>query len=247
METGIGALSELTPISASTSPRIAQYWHFHNENRALVDQHHIQAIQTAYRAAFRSFFADPLSLHGHVSDASNPSTLLRLMEHLYPQATNPKNSISNEARKNPRIAVTEGYYGAAYGPLVYHAKSNAQVPHSANGARPTVITTNDYRTIEEQLRNAKEKACVAVIAEMVRSRDGSTMETRVWEELCGAPFAHQLLEYHTCEYPDLVLFGKAVGTHGVAVEWRGSNIKELGIVKDDQREHVMKDWQKLFT
>lgn len=64
---------------------------------------------------------------------------------------------------------------------------------------------------------------------------------------CGAPFAHQLLEYHTCEYPDLVLFGKAVGTHGVAVEWRGSNIKELGIVKDDQREHVMKDWQKLFT
>lgn len=64
---------------------------------------------------------------------------------------------------------------------------------------------------------------------------------------CGAPFAYQLPEYHTREYPDLVLFGKAVWMYGVAVEWRGSDIKKLVIVKDDKREHVIKDWQKRFT
>ncbi|KAI4244400.1 MAG: hypothetical protein LQ352_006826, partial [Teloschistes flavicans] len=175
--------------------------------------------------------------------------------------------LSATARANPRVAITEGCYGAGFGPLHYNAVYNAR-SGAANGACPVVIRTHDPSGIAVQVARAKGMECVAVMAEMVSARDGRVMRPEVWEELvkacdaydlmlvvdealtairCGAPFAYQLPQYCKHGYPDLVLFGKAVRTNGVAIEWRGVNVGKLGIVKEEQRQYTILDWQERLT
>lgn len=64
---------------------------------------------------------------------------------------------------------------------------------------------------------------------------------------CGAPFAYQLPQYSKHGLPDLVLFGKAIRTNGIAIEWRGINIKRLGINNDESRLFTILEWQERFT
>ena len=61
---------------------------------------------------------------------------------------------------------------------------------------------------------------------------------------CGAPFAYQLPQYEKSGFPDLVLFGKAVRTNGIAIEWRGINIEKLRI---HDRLLAALHWQDRFT
>ncbi|KAL8693632.1 MAG: hypothetical protein Q9218_001590 [Villophora microphyllina] len=263
-------LTRKNPIAETVNPKIAQYWQLLSQNPTVL-QYHIHDISTSYRKAFRDFFtAEPFSLHGHVSDASNPSLLTGLICHLF-QYAKPKGKfcLSTEARSKPRIAITEGCYGAGFGPLHYHAvNGHGSLRLTANGARPVVIKTNDVRTIDAQLKAAKKGECVALMVEMVSVRNGWVMDEKIWENLvkacnkynmflvvdealtsirCGAPFAYQLPQYCQYGHPDLVLFGKAVRTNGVAIEWRGVNVAKLGIVGAEKRQYAILDWQERLT
>ncbi|KAG7007497.1 hypothetical protein G7Y79_00009g026060 [Physcia stellaris] len=299
-------LTRKNPISRTVNAEIAKYWGLLSETPSLL-QHQTHRIGERYRGAFRQFFtSDPISLHGHVSDASNVALLTSLISHLVCASKNEKKLssseadasdghseenafeghseenpsedhseedasegpgiefFSDEAKENPRIAILEGSYGAGYGCLAYDAIIRTVRP-LANGPRPFIIKTDIARRIDAQVERAKNDGCVALIAEIVRAEDGKPINERVWGSIlaacnkhdlilivdealtairCGAPFAYQLPQYSTHGFPDLVLFGKAVRTNGIAVEWRGINIQKLGI-KD--RPQAILEWQERVT
>ena len=175
--------------------------------------------------------------------------------------------LSEQDKLNPSVAVLEGSYGAGYGPLAHNSVLEFVRP-LANGRQPFVINTHNVAKIEDQVRMAKQTGCVALIAEIVRARDGSVISQAAWKHLlracrthnlflvvdealtsirCGAPFAYQLPQYQKHGFPDLVLFGKAVKTSGVAVEWRGVNVSKLGVEDKEDRLFTALEWQERLT
>ena len=256
-------------MSSTVDPEIAYYWDLLSSTPSIL-QHHIHPIAKAYRSVFRDLFtADPISLHGHVSDASNAALLTSLISHLVSNAS-PRRRISFFAESDklsPRVAILEGSYGAGYGCLAYDAVVSS-VRRLANGPRPVVIKSINPARIDASVQNAKKQGCVALIAEIVRARDGKVISEEAWASLlaacerhnlilvvdealtairCGAPFACQLPEYSQHGLPDLILFGKGVRTNGVAVEWRGINVQKLGINDAEDRIFTILEWQERLT
>ena len=111
-------LTRKNPVVESADPDIGRYWALLNTSPTML-QYHIHSIGDRYREAFRRFFtAEPISLHGHVSDASSPALLTSLIAHLTSRySTSDCNSfLSKGDQMNPCVAVLEGSYGAGYGP-----------------------------------------------------------------------------------------------------------------------------------
>ncbi|KAL8938622.1 MAG: hypothetical protein Q9216_003798 [Gyalolechia sp. 2 TL-2023] len=262
-------LTHKSPVAYSTHPTIAAYWDILTTSPTLL-QHHIHSINEQYRTAFRGFFtADPLSIHGHVSDASSTPLLTSLICHLISHAT-PRfrnTLLTNDAKHSPRLCILEGSYGAGYGSLAYNAAMSS-VHVLGNGPRPIIIKPQIATDIEIQIQHAKEQGCIALIAEIVRASDGEPITQSAWRDLllackkhslmlvvdealtsirCGAPFAYQLPQYSKHGHPDLILFGKAVRTNGVAIDWHGINTQKMGIRSPDKREFVALEWQERFT
>ena len=262
-------LTRKNPISASVDPDISRYWAMLSKTPTML-QYHIHNIGDRYRDAFRGFFtAEPMSLHGHVSDASNPALLTSLIAHLAESCSSDgDNSFLEEGdQADPRLAILEGSYGAGFGPLAHDSVLEFVRP-LANGRHPVVIKTHGTASIESQVRKAKRTGCVALIAEMVRARDGVVITQTMWKSLlractkhdlvlivdealtairCGAPFAYQLPQYEKHGYPDMVLFGKAVKTNGIAIDWRGINMSKLAITDPEERRFVALEWQERLT
>ena len=262
-------LTRKNPVVETVDPAIGKYWALLNKSPTML-QYHIHDIGDRYREAFRRFFtAEPISLHGHVSDASSPALLTSLISHLTSRGSkfgcNP--FLAERDKLDPCIAVLDGSYGAGYGPLAHNSVLDFVRP-LANGKQPFVIQTHNAADIEQQVRIAKQAGCVALIAEIVRARDGTVISQSAWKSLlnscrthnlvlvvdealtsirCGAPFAYQLPRFQRHGLPDLVLFGKAVKTSGVAVEWRGVNVGKLGIEDPDDRLFTALEWQERLT
>lgn len=261
-------LTHKNPISTAISKDIARYWRVLSTTPALL-QHYVHDIEDKYREAFREFFAvDPISLHGHVSDASNVYILTSLLMHITANATiDDIFFFSDKATANPRVAVTSGYYGAGFGPLA-HVSIVRDKKNLASGTAPFVIDTQIPSEINDQVRKAKAAGCTTLIAEIVRSANGTVVSALSWRRLleackrhtlvfvvdeamtavcCGAPFAHQLPKYQKYGLPDLILFGKGVKTNGIAIEWDGINIHNLGITHPNEREYTIASWQERLT
>lgn len=78
--------------------------------------HEARDIRDHYRKAFFEFFdVDPISLHGHVSDAASPFVIASLLMHL--GNVFPELAILSTSAKAARVAVMEGSYGMGFGPL----------------------------------------------------------------------------------------------------------------------------------
>ena len=261
-------LTRKNPIDKTVDRDIAGYWRMLNKTPSLV-QYHTFDIREYYQEAFQQYFtADIISVHGHVSDAANPSLLMSLLLHLTDVANGAPgvdvDLLENANIKNPRIALAKGGYGAVFGPMAYQSVLQYAQP-LANGPKPFIIKTHAPKKISSQVRRAKAEGCIALIVEIVRAADGRVISGVAWKHLvdacrkyclvlivdealtamrCGAPFAYQLPQYEESGFPDLVLFGKAVRTNGIAIEWRGINIEKLRI---EDRLLAALHWQDRFT
>lgn len=262
-------LTRKNPTLESVDQDVGRYWALLNRSPTML-QHQIHDINDRNRAAFRRFFtAEPISLHGHVSDASSPALLTSLISHLTSRCSESgiNSYIGEEDRANPRVAILEGSYGAGYGSLAHNSVLEFVRP-LANGRDPVVIKTRTATGIESQVKKAKQSGCVALIAEIVRARDGVVISQTAWKHLlracekhnlvlvidealtairCGAPFAYQLPRFQKHGFPDLVLFGKGVKTNGVAVDWRGTNMRKLEISDSEERLFMALQWQERLT
>ena len=262
-------LTRRNPIRANRD--LERHWSALSVSPALV-QNRIRDIWAHFREAFFEFFGDdPISLHSHVGDAANPALLTSLILFLGSCSKRSKArtgafSVSGKSRTNPRLAMLEGIYGAGFGPLAHYAVRD-WFNEVANGPAPFIVKS-DSPNIDSYVAKAKREGCVALIAEIVLSKDGITLNPEIWRRLvescrkhelilivdeamtairCGAPFAHQLPEYQKHGRPDLVLFGKAVRMNGVAVDWQGINVQQLGLESDYDRHTALIDWHKRFS
>lgn len=263
------SLTRKNPISETVDPDVAKFWNMLSETPALL-QHYIPDISERYRIAFKQFFkVDSISVHGHVSDAANPYVLASLLKNLAKESKKVSDwfFLSEDNKTVCRVAVTDRTYGSGYGPLAYKSTIPTVRP-LASGERPIVIDTRRPNRVNNQIRLAKEQGCVVLFAEIVRAKDGTVISEAAWKALldackehclglvvdeamtairCGAPFAYQLPQYRKYGLPDLILYGKAVRTNGIAIEWKGINMKKLGINRTDQREETMIAWQERYT
>ena len=262
-------LTRKNPISERVDTDVSKYWDLLNKSPSMLE-YHIHDIGDRYRDVFRRFFtAETISLHGHISDASSPALLTSLICHLTSSVT--QNGISpfvkEDCKANPCVAVLEGSYGAGFGPLAHNSVLDDVKP-LASGKPPIVISVKSAAAIDGQVRKAKRSGCVALIAEIVRARDGVVISPTAWKNLlkacekhnlilvvdealtairCGAPFAYQLPQFQKHGLPDLVLFGKAIKTNGIAVDWRGVNMQKLNITDPEDRMFTALQWQERFT
>lgn len=263
-------LTRKNPISEDVDADVAAYWEMLSKTPALL-QHQIAPINNLYSEQFARFFGvDPISLHGHVSDVADPYLLTSLLTHLEKHSGDG----GDEAPKlmdafnyvHARIAVTDRSYGSGSGPLAYESV----VPdfrETPSGERPFLVDTRDADQIDERVQEVKGSGCVALITEIVRNADGSVMSVEAWKNLvnackvhnlvlivdealtairCGAPFAYQLERYAQSGRPDLILFGKAVKTCGIAIDWEGVNISRLQI-EGEERGDVLSKWDHRYT
>lgn len=261
-------LSRKNPIDKTVDREIAGYWRMLNRTPSLI-QYLTFDIRESYQEAFQRYFtADVISVHGHVSDAANPSLLMSLLLHLTDVANGSVgvdvDLLEHANMENPRIALAQGGYGAVFGPMAYQSVLPYARP-LANGPKPFIVKTQAPKRISSQVRKAKAEGCIALIVEIVCAADGSVISDVAWKHLvnacrkhslvlivdealtamrCGAPFAYQLPQYEKSGFPDLVLFGKAVRTNGIAIEWRGFNMKKLEI---NDRLLAALHWQDRFT
>lgn len=180
-------LTQKNPVSKDTHPEIATYWDLLGNSPSLL-QRHIHQIGHHYREAFRDFFvAEPISLHGHVSDASNVALLTSVISHLVSHASSDIGTLffEDESKSNPRVAIAADSYGAGYGCLAYNAviDSNRLV---ANGPRPIIITMNNPAKINAQIRQAKNQGCIALIVELVCAGTGKVITENAWKHIIKA-------------------------------------------------------------
>ena len=262
-------LTRKNPILESVDQDVGRYWALLNKSPTML-QHHIHEIGDRYREAFGHFFtAEPISLHGHVSDASSPALLTSLISHLTSRYSSSGSNpfVGKEDKASPCVAILEGSYGAGYGSLAHNSVLEFVRP-LANGRNPVVIKTHNATGINGQVAKAKRTGCVALIAEIVRASDGVVISQKAWKHLlracekynlvlvvdealtairCGAPFAYQLPQFQKHGLPDLVLFGKAVKTNGIAVDWRGINMQKLGMTDPEVRLFMALQWQERLT
>ncbi|EQL32949.1 uncharacterized protein BDCG_17759 [Blastomyces dermatitidis ER-3] len=249
-----------------------------------------------YTALFRDFFDGyyPISLHGHVSDALLPTTVSSLIQNTCatsPLVLNnptlaPSSSAGEDGRKiqqfvldylgweqlhveQPKFAVVQGLYGAAFGPLA-HASKEWEMQIIASGPKPIVVHVDDDITRESlsaSLAQAKAQGCIAVVVDIVSTEDGSVLsperfkllqtcctEHKLWfivdEALaairCGSPFAFQRSEYGN-EKPDLVAFGKGLGTSGIAINFDSPMTRPLGFVQEEDILQTIMYWRALVS
>ena len=266
----------------SPDERIAAYWNNFVQVPSSIS-YNMRDIRDGYREAFSEFFQmGPILLHDHVGDASNPlllGSLIAYLGNISPETEGKKTFVNplmlgSEARKNPQVAIMEGSYGAGYGPLAYNTLCPF-MSDDACGPKPITVHIDSSwnerqikKQIERQIGDAKTHDCIALIVEIVRSKDGWVMDPNVWKATvsackkhqmvlivdealtairCGAPFAHQLNKFRIHGRPDLVLFGKGIRTSGVAIDWKGINIQQLQQDTIEKQVGVITLWQARFT
>ena len=211
-------------------------------------------IMEKWEEAFTAFFhAIPISLHGHAGDALSSqlliSIVLFLKDRIGPLSSKTALDLPKTSLKSCHSAVLKGVYGGAFGSLAHVARVRDWRAWAC-GTPPAVIDSNSA-SISGAIKRAKRRHCAFLLVEMVSSETGVALSPYVWRELlracqssrllivvdetitairCGAPFAYQRPEYVQFGRPDMIVFGKAVRTHGVALDLQGINIGPL--VKD---------------
>ncbi|KXH53982.1 hypothetical protein CSAL01_09865, partial [Colletotrichum salicis] len=137
------------------------------------------------------------------------------------------------------------------------------------GSNPILLHINGVSDDElrDQLFVAREAGCIGIIVEMVETQfNGRVLEPSLLKRLsamcaehqlllavdetltairCGAPFCFQREEFSDIISPDLVFFGKATGSQGIAINFDGQFLKRFGL-SGSSRGRAVRKWQDNF-
>ncbi|KAB8264804.1 pyridoxal phosphate-dependent transferase [Aspergillus pseudonomiae] len=278
--------------------RARQMWEEYTVNPGRVEQQY-HVLLNEYTDRFQSFFNGfwPITFHAHVSDALIPTTVASLI--LNTASTCPlvvedpalspllkddpepekvqefvRNLLGwNDVHiKTPKLAIVDGIYGCAYGPLA-HSSDEWEYRIIGSGPESFYVRRSDFVT-EETLLNklieAKKEGCVAVICDLVNASDGSVFPPEYFRLLrkccdkvcicllvdeamtairCGAPLVHQRPEY--CEdggiQPDMIAFGKGMGISGIAINFNGLMMRHLAFHNEALIHQSIRFWRSMVT
>ncbi|KAL1885140.1 Chitinase 4 [Paecilomyces lecythidis] len=278
--------------------RARRLWEDYTVNPTRVEQQY-HVILKEYTDRFQSFFKGywPITFHAHVSDVLIPTTIASLILNtastcplvVEDPALSPLLKDDPEPEKiqqfirgilgwtdrhitAPRLAIIDGIYGSAYGPLA-HSSDEWEYQIIGSGPSSFCISRSDFSS-EDVLLNkvitAKEQGCVAVVCDLVSASNGSVFPPEHFRLLrsccskaricllvdeamsairCGAPWACQRSEYFEdgSLQPDFVSFGKGMGVSGVAVNFSGLMMRHLAYHKQDQIFQTIRFWRAMVT
>jgi hypothetical protein len=131
-----------------------------------------------FRVRLRKLFggSTPISFHAHISDVV-PSTISSILRMLKEYSPAEYRAILPAQKDNPKFAVLDGSFGAAYGPGVYQCVVPTYRSSAAGQPHPVMeITTKSTETLMDEVHELARDGCVAIIVEIVRSLDGRVME-----------------------------------------------------------------------
>ncbi|KAL2862790.1 pyridoxal phosphate-dependent transferase [Aspergillus lucknowensis] len=278
--------------------RTRRIWEDYTVSPARVEgQYH--KLLSDYTTQFASFFGGywPITFHAHVSDVLIPTTVASLILNtastcplvVEDPALSPLLKDDPEPEKvhqfvrkllgwtdlhitTPRLAIVEGIYGCAFGPL---AHSSPEWEYRIIGAGPSSfsITRDDFAsedTLLHKLHAAKAQGCVAVVCDLVNASDGSIFPPEFFRMLrnccdkaqifllvdeamtairCGAPWVCQRPEYSDDGHlqPDLISFGKGMAVSGIAINFNGLMIRRLAYQRRDQILQTIRFWRSMVT
>ncbi|KAK7434710.1 hypothetical protein Landi51_13358 [Colletotrichum acutatum] len=137
------------------------------------------------------------------------------------------------------------------------------------GSNPILIHIDGVSDDElsDQLFVAREAGCIGIVIELVETQfNGRVLEPSLLSRLstmcaefqlllavdetltairCGAPFCFQREEYFDVASPDLVFFGKATGSQGIAIGFDGQFVKRFDL-SGSSRGRAVRKWQNNF-
>ncbi|KAG7044273.1 hypothetical protein JMJ77_0012088, partial [Colletotrichum scovillei] len=137
------------------------------------------------------------------------------------------------------------------------------------GSNPVLLHIDGVSDDElcDQLFVAREAGCIGIVIELVETQfNGRVLEPSLLSRLsamcaeyqlllavdetltairCGAPFCFQREEYFDVISPDLVFFGKATGSQGIAISFDGQFVKKFGL-SGTSRGRAVRKWQNNF-
>ncbi|KXH60528.1 hypothetical protein CNYM01_00005 [Colletotrichum nymphaeae SA-01] len=137
------------------------------------------------------------------------------------------------------------------------------------GSNPTLLHIDGVSDDElrDQLFVAREAGCIGIFIELVETQfNGRVLDPSLLSRLsvmcaeyqlllavdetltairCGAPFCFQREEYFDVISPDLVFFGKATGSQGIAISFDGQFVKKFGL-SGTSRGRAVRKWQNNF-
>ncbi|KAK1543881.1 hypothetical protein CPAR01_04514 [Colletotrichum paranaense] len=163
--------------------------------------------------------------------------------------------------KQPCWALLSDTYAAAT-----TASTRAPGPYGSNPALLHIDGVSDDE-LRDQLFVAREAGCIGIVVELVETQfNGRVLNPSLLSRLgvmcaeyqlllavdetltairCGAPFCFQREEYFDVISPDLVFFGKATGSQGIAIGFDGQFVKRFGLL-GTSRSRAVRKWQKNF-
>ncbi|KAL4925394.1 uncharacterized protein BDV17DRAFT_184673 [Aspergillus undulatus] len=291
-----GSIYSATGTTAD--PQTQQIWETYTKAPHLVEaQYH--KLLSEYTVRFASFFGGywPITFHAHVSDVLIPSTLASLilntastcplivedpvLSPLLKDDPEPEKvqafvrsllGWSDEHIQSPRLAVVQGIYGCAFGPLA-HSSDEWEYQIIGAGPPPITITPSDFASesaLMTRLCTAKAQGCVAVAVDLVNASNGSVFHASHFRLLraccakarifllvdeamtairCGAPLVCQRPEYIEDGnlQPDLIAFGKGMGVSGIAINFNGLMMQHLAYAKRDHILQTIRFWRSMVT
>ncbi|KAJ5360331.1 hypothetical protein N7517_009522 [Penicillium concentricum] len=278
--------------------RTRRVWEDYTVNTARVEQQY-HVLLNEYTDRFQSFFGGywPITFHAHVSDVLIPTTIASLILNtastcplvVEDPALSPLLKDDPEPEKvqqfvrellgwtdvhiaAPKLAIVEGIYGGAYGPLA-HSSNEWEYRIIGSGPSSVFISLSDFSSEDRLLTKiiaAKAEGCVAVICDLVDASNGTVFPPAFFRLLrsccdqaricllvdeamtairCGAPLASQRAEY--CEdgnlQPDMIAFGKGMGVSGVAINFNGLMMRHLAFHKRELILQSIRFWRSMVT
>ncbi|KAJ5362151.1 pyridoxal phosphate-dependent transferase [Penicillium brevicompactum] len=278
--------------------RARQMWEEYTVNPGRVEQQY-HVLLSEYTDRFKSFFNGywPITFHSHVSDVLIPTTVASLILNTAstcplvvedpalspllkddPEPEKVREFVRNLLGwndvhiKTPKLAIVDGIYGCAYGPLA-HSSDEWEYRIIGSGPESFYVRRSDFvteDTLLNKLVEAKKEGCVAVICDLVNASDGSVFPPEYFRLLrkccdkaricllvdeamtairCGAPLVHQRPEYF--EYggtqPDMIAFGKGMGISGIAINFNGLMMRHLAFHKEDLIRQSIRFWRSMVT
>ncbi|KAF7628491.1 hypothetical protein AFLA_003847 [Aspergillus flavus NRRL3357] len=278
--------------------RARQVWEDYTVNPARVEQQY-HVLLNEYTDRFQSFFKGywPITFHAHVSDVLIPTTIASLILNtastcplvVEDPALSPLLKDDPEPEKvhqfvrgllgwtdihikSPKLAIVDGIYGCAYGPLA-HSSDEWEYQIIGSGPESIHIGRSDFSseaTLLNKLIEAKKEGCVAVVSDLVNASDGSVFPPESFRLLrsccnqaricllvdeamtairCGAPLVSQRPEYFEdgSLQPDMIAFGKGTGISGVAINFNGLMMRHLAFHKQELIRQSIRFWRSMVT
>ncbi|KXH32768.1 hypothetical protein CSIM01_04261 [Colletotrichum simmondsii] len=236
-------------------------WREFINNRLALERRYGQLLHL-YEEKFLNYFGGFMPIHYGTltSSTMDPETVVKIILTLAELSM----SESSESSESPFTDEDDTLKRLGWEDI-----QNTRSSPKPYGSNPVLLHIDGVSDDElrDQLFVAREAGCIGIVIELVETQfNGRVLEPSLLSRLsamcaeyqlllavdetltairCGAPFCFQREEYFDIISPDLVFFGKATGSQGIAISFDGQFVSRFGL-SGTSRGRAVRKWQNNF-